>query len=66
MTPVVVSLLPPASPIGPSDSEVRDDRFSPGQQDVLGLDVAMDHALPVRILERAPDFACDAKRVPDR
>ena len=36
------------------------------QQDVLGLDVAMDHAVPMRVVERTRHLARDAHGVGDR
>ena len=36
------------------------------QQDVLRLDVAVDHIVCVRVLQRIPDLARDAQRVVDR
>ncbi len=36
------------------------------QQNVLGLDVAMDDAVPMRVVERACYFARDAHCVGDR
>ncbi len=41
---------------GARDTEVGDERVSLAQQDVVGLDVAMDHALVVRVVER-----CDSR-----
>ncbi len=35
------------------------------QEDVLGLDVAMDDVVPVRVVERSADFGRDAHRVRD-
>ena len=35
------------------------------QQNVFGLDVAMNHTMPVCITKRAGDFVCDAERVVD-
>jgi hypothetical protein len=33
------------------------------QQNVLGLDVAVDHALAMRVVERTRDLARDAHRI---
>ena len=52
---------------GPGDPEVGDEGATvPGEEDVLGLDVAMDHALPVGVLERLRRLTRDADRVRDR
>ena len=48
------------------DAEVGDERVAALEQDVLGLDVAMDDAVRVRVLERVGDLARDAHRVVDR
>src|SRR5207249_2017747 len=40
---------------GERDAEVRDDGLTRLEQDVLGLEVAMNDAVPVRIIERARD-----------
>ncbi len=45
---------------GERDTEIRDERLAIVQQDVLGLDVAVDHAVAVRVVERARHFARDA------
>ena len=37
---------------GPGDAEVGDDRVAVGEQDVLGLDVAVDHPAPVGVVQR--------------
>ena len=44
------------------DPEVRDHRMTALQQDVLRLDVAMDHAACVRVAQRVGDFAGDLQR----
>src|SRR6185503_17063759 len=49
-----------------SYSEVRHQRMSRRQQDVLGLDVTMDDVLVVRVVERVGGLARDAKRIVDR
>ena len=51
---------------GERDAEVGDQRAAVVQQDVLGLDVAVDHAVPVRVVERVGDLARDPHRVVDR
>src|SRR5687767_14849571 len=43
------------------DTEVGDHRLTLAEEDVLGLEVAMDHMMPVRISERARAGECDAK-----
>ena len=50
----------------PRDPEVGDDRLAVLQQDVLRLDVAVDDALPVGVVERAGDLADDARCVLER
>jgi hypothetical protein len=40
-------------------------RLAVVQQDVLGLDVAMDHVVAVRVVQRRGDFGCDPERVAD-
>ena len=47
------------------DAEVRDQRPPIVQEDVLRLDVAVDDAVAVRIVERRGDLARDADRVVD-
>ena len=51
---------------GERDAEVGHERVAALQQDVLRLDVAMDHAEAVRVAERIGDFARDADRFVDR
>ncbi|MEO8621395.1 MAG: hypothetical protein ABI625_10040 [bacterium] len=41
------------------DAEVRDERMSRLQQDILRLDVAVDHAVCVRVCQRVGDLACE-------
>ena len=48
------------------DAEVGDERLAVMQENVLGLDVAVDDAVAVRVVERARDFGRDAHRVVDR
>ena len=48
------------------DAEVRDQRLAVVQEDVLGLDVAMDDALPVCVVERAGDLSHDSNRLVHR
>ena len=53
-----------ASSVGPGDAEVRHQRAAvPGEQDVLRLHVAVDHAVLVGVLKAARDFARDPKRL---
>ena len=47
------------------DPEVGDERRAIVQEDVLGLDVAMDDAVPVRVVERRADLLCEPHRVVD-
>jgi len=42
------------------DAEVGHDRLVPVEQDVLGLDVAVDHPVPVRVVQPQGDLAGDA------
>ncbi len=48
------------------DAEVGDQRGAVLQQDVLGLDVAVDHALPVRVVQRARDLPGQPHRLVNR
>jgi hypothetical protein len=48
------------------DAEVDDDRVTAREQDVSGLDVAMDDAVLVRVRERVGDVARDRDRVGNR
>ena len=48
------------------DAEVGDERVVPAEEDVLGLDVAVDHPVAVRVLERVGRLAGDAERVLER
>ena len=45
------------------DAEVRQHRLALVQQDVLRLDVAVHHALPVRVVERARHLPRDGERL---
>ena len=47
------------------NADVGNERAAIVQQNVLGLDVAMDHAVPVRVVQRTRDLTCDAQRVGD-
>ena len=62
--PVCVS-DPVAASMRARDAEVGDERLPVAEQDVLGLDVAMDDAVPVRVVERERDLARDPERVVD-
>ncbi len=48
------------------DAEVRDERAAVVEQNILRLDVAVDHAMPVRVVERARHLARETHRVVDR
>ena len=48
------------------DPEVADDRLALVKEDVLGLEVAMDNTVAVRIVERAGDGGRDVERLVDR
>ncbi len=50
---------------GQRDAEVRDQRLPVVQQDVLGLDVAVDHAVPVGVVEGARHLAGDPHGIGD-
>jgi hypothetical protein len=45
------------------DAEVGDDGVAVDEEDVLGLDVAVDHLLPVRVREAVGDLGGDARDV---
>jgi hypothetical protein len=51
---------------GQRDTEVGHQRRPIVQQDVLRLDVAVDHAVTMGIVERARHFAGDAHGIIDR
>ena len=51
---------------GERNAEICNDRRAILQQNVFRFDVAVNDPLPVRVLERARDFTCDAQRVGDR
>ena len=51
---------------GQRDAEVGDQRLAVLHEDVLGLEVAMNHVVPVRVVERARDRRRDADRLIDR
>ena len=63
--PVWVMRLPPALLRGEGDAEVGDQRAAVVQQDVLRLDVAMDDAVAVGVVEGAGDLGGDAHGVGD-
>ena len=65
-SPVSVSRVAAGLPDGESDAEVREHRHALVQQNVLGLDVAMDDAEMVRMLERGGDLTSDPHRLIDR
>jgi len=48
------------------DAEISDERPSIVEQDILGLDVPMDHAMPVRVIERFGGVVGDADGVVHR
>ena len=50
---------------GEGDAEISHERGAVVQENVLRLDVAMHHALAMRVIERTCDFAGDAYRVGD-
>ena len=51
---------------GERDAEIGDQGMAALQQDVLRLDVAMDHATGVGVAERVGDFAGDEQGIVDR
>ena len=48
------------------DAEVRHDGVGPLEQDVLGLDVAMDDAMLVRVAERVGHLTSDPQGIVER
>ncbi len=60
--PVRVRLSLAGRTDGPGNAEIRDDRMAVREQDVLGLDVAVEHAEAVRIRERVSDRRGDLER----
>jgi len=64
-SPVCVSRSPPAC-CTQSNPEVGDERLAILQEDVLRLDVPVNHAMPVRVIERTRDFTRDADSVGHR
>ena len=50
----------------PRDAEVGDHGLTVGQQYIFRLDVAVDHALPMGVVECASDFAGNAQRFAHR
>ena len=53
-------------PQGPSDAEIGHHRLAIAEQDVLGLDVAVNHTVAVGIVEGEPYLAGDSQGVLDR
>jgi hypothetical protein len=51
---------------GQRDPEIAEHRLPVVQQDVLGLDVAMEHPLPVRVIESPGDHGGDMNRLAHR
>ncbi len=47
----------------PRDAEIRDEGLVPGQEDVLRLDVAVDHAVAVRVTQCIGHLEGDVQRV---
>ena len=64
--PVSVIRLPPALLAASAMPKSATSALAVVQQDVLGLDVAVDDAVAVGVVERAGDFGGDAHRVGDR
>jgi len=48
------------------DAEIGDQRVVAAQQDVLRLDIAMNDAAVVRVIQRIGDLARDAQRLGER
>ena len=48
------------------DAEIADQRVVAAQQDVLRLDIAMNDAAAVRVIQRIGDLARDAQRLDER
>ena len=63
--PVSVIAAAAALAGGERDAEVGHQRRAVVQQDVLGLDVAVDDAVAVRVVERGGDLGGDAHGVRD-
>ena len=61
--PVCVIRWPPACCDGERDAEVGHQGRAVLQQDVLRLDVAVDHALAVGVVERGGDLAREPERL---
>ena len=65
--PVSVIREPPAVRLARQrDAEVGHHRVAVVQQDVVGLDVAVDDALPVRVVERVGGLTRDPHRLVHR
>jgi hypothetical protein len=58
-------LLPPGGIEGLGDAEVRHQRLAGGQQDVLGLDIAMHDAVAVGVVQRPRHFPGNGDRSVD-
>ena len=68
VTPICVAVAEAslAATSGLADAEVRDQRVPLVQQDVLRLDVAVDHVVAVGVVERIGHLRGDADRLLDR
>jgi len=65
-SPVCVMRAPPALETASAIPEVRDDRLPGLNENVLGLEVAVNDAARVRVVERVGDSDRDAHRLVDR
>ena len=66
MRPVSVSRSSGTSLGGERDTEVGDHRLALVEQDVFGLDVAMDQAVRVRVVQRGGDLPDEVDRLVGR